>query len=334
MLVIDAKFTCAALVVVSLFLTACAPVETKDEFFPKAEIVEKKVSEPIVVKQETPKEKQDVVILLSSEASSYHQLADAISSKLKQPARIKVLPGLPASDNRILSDLKSMSDVTHVVALGAKAAKAIRKHDDRRRIFAQIVNYESADLVSDSMKGVSALPSPEKLFKDWKALSPSLSSVAVVVGKNLDTYLRRVKKAAAKHNIELIVEQVNTDKEFIYKSKNIHPNIEGQWVLPDNRVLSAKSLKEVMSYASRRGRQVVVFSPKLLSFGGFLYVASDFDSVAKAVVQRLNDSADKTTVPGNGILPVMNHTMGINRNIAKQLNLDIPQEYQAYVDGE
>jgi len=334
---ITAKYKLSALAILGLLLTACAPVETKEDFFPETQVekkVDEKVKKSVDLKKEISKEKQDILILLSSNASSYKLQADAVSGKLNQPARIKILSGQPASDSRVLNDIKGLKEVTHIVALGDKAAKAFKNYTGHRVIFAQVVNYEGAGVVSETMKGVSALPSPEKLFRDWKMLSPSLSSVAIVAGKNLDTYLHRAGKAAEAQGIDLIIEQVNTDKEFIYKSKNLSPGIEGQWVLPDNRVLSAKSLKEVMSYASRRGRQLVVFSPKLLSFGGFLYVASDVDSVADSIAQRINDSTDKSTVPGNGILPVMNHTMGINRNIANQLNLNIPQEFQAYVNGQ
>jgi ABC-type uncharacterized transport system substrate-binding protein len=332
MILISKTLKLYSLFLVLFFLISCAPVETKKEHPEPSEpsapakknIVEKKVI----------KEKQSVLILLSSQNPFYQQLAEIISLKLKKPAVIKALSGQPASNSKILKEIEGFSEVTHIVSIGVKATKLVKGLKNKRIIFAQVVNFQGQGLVTNRMKGVSALPSPEKLFKDWRVLSPNLSSVAVVAGKNLEGYLLRAKKAAESHGIELFVEQVKTDKEFIYKSKSLSPKIEGQWVLPDNRVLSAKALKEVMAYASRRGRQLVVFSPKLLSFGGFLAVSEDVDSIAEGVLQRVEDSADMDVIPGNGVLPVMSHTMGINRNIARQLNLNIPQEYQAYVNGE
>lgn len=321
-----------SLFVMLFFLISCAPVETKKE--PPESLESSEPTKKIPIEEKVIKEKQSVLILLSSQTPSYQQLAEIISQKLINPAVIKVLSGQPASDSRILKDIEERTELTHIVSIGVKAAKLVKGLKNKRIIFAQVVNFKELGLVTDRMKGVSALPSPEKLFEDWRILSPNLSSVAVVAGKNLESYLLRAKKAAESHGIELFVEQVKTDKEFIYKSKSLNPKIEGQWVLPDNRVLSAKALKEVMAYASRRGRQLVVFSPKLLSFGGFLAVSEDVDSIAERVLQRVEDSADMDIIPGNGVLPVMSHTMGINRNIARQLNLNIPQEYQAYVNGE
>ena len=316
-------------------LVSCTQVKNKEEAIPSVVSVEK----PVVIIKDTKEkqsalENQSVLIVLSSQSPSYQKIADAISVKLKQPAIQKILSGQPASDSRILNEIEASTDITHIVTLGSKAARLVKDLKKQRIVFAQIVNYQDLNLVTDYMKGVSALPSPEKLFKDWRAISPTLSSVAIVAGKNLDPYLLRATKAAESQGIELTIEQVATDKEFIYQSKSLNPKIEGQWVLPDHRILSAKALKEVMAYASRRGRQVVVFSPKLLSFGGLFYVSDDANSIVDAVLQRITDSADKEKIPGIDVFPVMNHTMGINRNIAKQLNLNIPQEYQAYVNGE
>ena len=184
------------------------------------------------------------------------------------------------------------------------------------------------------MKGVSSLPSPEKLFKDWKQLSPRLSKVAIIAGKNLDLYLARAKKAAKAHKIELIIELVSSDKGFIYNSKKLKSDVGGQWILPDNQVLSGKALKEVMAYASRRGRELVVFSPKLLPFGGFFYVNADLEAIADGILQRLSESAGSAVVSGDSVLPIMSHTMGINQNIARQFNLTIPLKYRKYINGK
>lgn len=274
-----------------------------------------------------------VLILLSSSARSYQKLADYISRASEIQAVEITLSGDPAQDNAVVRDVQA-SDTSQILAIGLKAAKSVKTITNKQKIFAQVVNYHDDGLISDNFKGVSALPSPEKLFKDWKAISPQLLKVVVVIGNNMSSYLDRATKAAKAQGIQLIIQQVSSDKEFVYKSKNIRQDIQGQWIIPDSRVLSSKALKEVMAYGSRRGREIVVFSPKLLSFGGLFYVSPDINAMADAVLLRLKRSRKKTNVPGDGILPVMNHTMGINPNIARQLNLLIPPDYRKYIDGE
>jgi len=325
------KFYILLFIILGL-LSACAPVVKKapKEAAPKALKV---VVQPVEIKKieievEPPKQ-QDVLILLSSSVNSYQKIAGHLTTALGEHAVQIILSGLPAQDRAVIEDIKA-SGTQQIVAIGLKAAEAVKEFKDKQIIYTQVITHNK--LNAENIKGVSSLPSPEKLFSDWKKLSPGLSKVAIVTGNNLDGYLKRAKKAARKQGIELIVEKVKTDKGFIYKSKKFKSDVGGQWILPDNRILSGKALKDVMAYSSRRGRQIVVFSPKLLSFGGFFYVTPDLELIANGVLQRLVESAGKKDIPGDSVLPVLSHTMGINENIARQLNLTIPREYREYIN--
>ena len=314
-------------------LFACTPVvkeAPKDEPKISNPVLPKVIEIPNALPPVIQAEQENVLILLGGSTKSYQQLADYLIRELGERAIQITLSGLPAKDIAVIKDIEA-SSTKQIVAVGLKAVNAVKNFKDKQVIFTQVINHKK--LIGDNVKGVSVLPSPEKLFKDWKKLSPGLSKVAIVTGKNLDLYLSRAKKAAKSQGIELIVEQVDTDKGFIYKSKKLKTEVGGQWILPDNRVLSGKALKEVMSFSSRRGRQMVVFSPNLLSFGGFFYVSPDLEAVANGVLKRLSKSANKSLVVGENVLPVLTHTMGINQNIARQLNLTIAPEYRENING-
>jgi len=317
-------------------LNACAQVKENTEQKQIKKVPEPvAVVKPVVIEKKAPVElapkQRDVLILLSSSAKSYQKIAAYLSAVLGEHAVQIILSGLPAQDRAVIEDIK-VSSTTQIVAIGSKAVNAVKDFKDKQIIYTEIFSHKG--LLADNVKGVSSLPSPEKLFKDWKKLSPGLTKVAVVTGKDLELFLKRAKAAAKAQGIKLIVEQVDTDKGFIYKSKKFRSDVGGQWILPDNRILSAKALKDVMAYSSRRGRQIVVFSPKLLSFGGFFYVAPDLQAIADGVLLRLSESTGKPGIPGVSVLPVMNHTMGINQNIARQFNLAIPQEYREFVNAK
>ncbi len=313
-----------------LLLVGCSSA-VKKEVAPEKTVIKK--IETVVVEPEVEiVQKQGVIILMSSSAGAYQEIADRLSSHFGEDATQIVMSSRSAENKSILKDI-NQSDRAQVVALGLRAARLV-KGIDKQVVFSQIVNYNDYGLLSDNMKGVCALPSPEKLFKDWRAISPGLNKVSIVAGKRLNQFINRAKKAASAEGIELIIEQVRTDKEFIYKSKNMKLDIQGQWIIPDNRVLSSKALKEVMAYASRRGREIVVFSPKLLSFGGLFYVAPDNNAIAEGIIDRLEQSLNEVVIPGEDIYPVMEHKMGINQKIAKQLNLNIPGNYREYIHGE
>jgi len=326
---------CLIFLIISLFY-GCAPVHKKKVKVGPVKVVPVKPVEeevPVIKKEPDPvvSEQQDVLILLSSSSRVYQKLAGYLTQVLGEHAVQITLSGLPAQDMAVIKDIK-LSSTKQIVAVGLKAINAVKNFKDKQVVYTQIINHKK--ITADNVKGVSSLPSPEKLFKDWKMLSPGLKKVAIVTGKDLDLYLKRAKKAARTQGIELIIEQVDSDKGFIYRSKKLKTDVGGQWILPDNRVLSAKALKEVMAFSSRRGRQIVVFSPKLLSFGGFFYVTPDLQAIANGVLQRLSESAGKATITGESVLPVLNHSMGINQNIARQFNLAIPQKYRKYINGK
>jgi len=319
------------LIFVFLSLTACTP-PVKEIKKVEVKPAPKIVVQPIEVKAPKPDVdapvQQDVLILLSSSAKIYQKIAEHLMGALGERAVQIILSGLPAQDRAMMEDIKA-SSTQQIVAVGLKAALAAKNFEDKKIIYTQVMTHEKFQ--AENIKGVSSLPSPEKLFSDWKKLSPKLSKVAIISGDNLEGYLKRAKVAAKKNGIKLVVELVKSDKGFIYKSKKFKPDVGGQWILPDNRILSGKALKEVMAYSSRRGRQIVVFSPKLLSFGGFFYVSPNLEMIAAGVLQRLSDSAGKKFIPGMSVLPIMDHTMGINQNIARQLNLTIPNAYRKYI---
>lgn len=328
------KLVFLLLVLSTMLLPSCASVKPK----PPAEIlkvlsIKPQVSmpvEPEMLHKSSAIVAQQVFILLSSDSPSNQKLADILQLALAGHATQLLLTGSRGSDRAKIKEIKSSAS-SQVVAIGQKALMALQSIADKQVVFSQVINAE--DYIKENIKGVSALPSPEKLFFDWKSISPKITKVAVIVGSNLDAYLQRAKQAAARQGINLMIKIVKNDKEFIYASKNLKLDVDGQWIIPDSRVLSGKALKEVMAFGSRRGRQVVVFSPRLLSFGALFYVSPDMHEISNGILLRLKQSRHASAMVVAGVLPIMNHTIGINLNIARQLNLVIPKDYLKYTHG-
>jgi ABC transporter substrate binding protein len=321
-----------------LFVSSCAvQKETRPAAEKKAPIpkpVQPKTAKP--AKPAKPIALPDVTIMpsvaivLSTKAVAYRDIADQLKIALKKRAEVFTLSGEEHYDATIIRTIQS-SDHQQVVAIGLRAARTASILKDKQVIFAQVFNYQEHHLITDSMKGVSSLPPPEKLFKDWKTLSPNLRRVVVISGENLTDYIKRAKKAAKKNNIDLLHKTVHNDKEFVYTAKHLPGVVQGHWLLPDNRVLSRKALKEIMAYNSKEGRQTVVFAPKLLSFGGLFYITPSRIEISQLVLKRLEYSIGEKNIPGEGVLPLMNYTIGINPRIASQHGLGIPDNLQEFV---
>lgn len=127
------KLHFSLIVVVVFLISACAPI-VKEE--PKP--VPKKIADdPVEVVMPLPvpePPQQDVLILLSSSASTYQQIADNLSNSLGDHVTQITLSGQPAQDNAMVRDI-SASSTTQIVAVGSKAVKSIQSIKDKQVIF-------------------------------------------------------------------------------------------------------------------------------------------------------------------------------------------------------
>jgi len=310
-------------VISSVLISACSGTTEIDDG-----IIEQKTVKKSSV--ETALEKP-VVMLLSSDSHVYTGVADKLIKLSSRNFKSFHLTGQLQNDTNIIDKIQSdKSD--QVVAIGLPAALAAGKFKGKQVVFSQVFNYQDYGLVGSWMKGVDVLPSSQKLFEDWKQLEPQLSKVVIITGVNMAPYVEQAKKAANRQEIQLIHYEVSNDKEFLHITKNLNKDIQGHWIIPDNRILSMNVLREALSFNAREGRHTVVFSPSLLSFGGLFYVHATEQEISRQIDRRLLKSAGKKVIPGQDIAPLMSHQMGINETVAKRLGIVIPQALQKYIE--
>ena len=290
------------------------------------------VEQSVEVEQSIEKEMTEpgTVILLSGSAAAYREIANHLNRIFEEPSEVHTLTGAEPNDSEIIRLIQTSSD-TQVVAVGLRAAQAARKLTGKQVVFCQVVNYSDHDLISENMKGVSAMPSPRKLFEDWKQLSPFLERVLVVSGSGFDDFLTLARDAAAKNGITLVHRVVDNDREFLYTVKRNAEPVQGHWLLADNRVLSVRALKEVMSFNSKEAIQTVVFQQELLDFGGLFYVTPSTLEIGDKVIARFEATHSGSGIGGADILFLDDHIMGINSQVAKQLGLKIPDHMKASI---
>lgn len=261
-----------------------------------------------------------VAIVSSGKAKSFKQVADRLKLKLGDRAKVFTLKGNSRLDQQLLRRLNK-SGRKQVVTIGLRASRWSNQLAGKQVIFCQVFNYRQYGLVASNRKGVSAVPPPDQLFRQWKRLSPKLRSVLAITGPLHRTMLRQARYDARRHGIQLKHMVVGSDKEFIYTYKQNAGKYHGLWLLPDNRVLSRKAIRDVMSYSVKHSRQVMVFSPQLLQIGGLVSASAIADDVAQQVYRRLQDGAGEPNIPGPAVTHLTRADFRINRVVATQLGL-------------
>ncbi|EDY85871.1 conserved hypothetical protein [gamma proteobacterium HTCC5015] len=174
-----------------------------------------------------------------------------------------------------------------VAAIGLPAARLASEMRQKRVVFSKVFNHSPALELSANLQCVSLLPSPQQVFQRWRELSPTLNRVAVITGAGHDHLVAVIKEAGEAWGIHVQAFTVRNDKELVYVSKNLPHSIQGQWLMPDNRVTSRDALRELMGHAVRVGRQVVAFDDSLLEIGALASVTTTDRSIAKAQQRAL-----------------------------------------------
>lgn len=267
---------------------------------------------------------EGLIILLSDNSPAFVGVQREISKRYQHAVKIYSLAG---DENPSAETIKKIqaSDKPAVVAIGLPAAKLARDFSNKKVVFCQVFNYEDTNLITPWMKGVAATPAVAEQFRVWKTLAPRLKKVGVITGKNQHSLIDEAKVAARVHHIDLVHVEVKSDKETLYAYKQLAPKIHGLWLVPDNRVLSGETIRDIMAYSVKEGKQVAVFSHGLLGVGGLLSAESSYADIATQVLARIEQTGYGKDIPGRAISALTKANIRINAVMAGRLNLVVPK---------
>lgn len=256
-----------------------------------------------------------VAILLSDDVPTYRQIAELIVLRGQHNEYVSLNLGGEEALPAAAAAQFTAFDPDKIVAIGLLAAKAARGLSDRPMVFCQVFNYQDHQLLSSRSKGVKLLPPFARQIEVWKTLTPGLRSVGVIAGPNQKDLLAEISTAAAEQKVQLLVRTVTNDREALLAFKQLTPQVQGSWLLPDNRVLSPRVLREMLSYSNKHGTQTAVFDRQLLNLGADISFTSNQADIADAVLSVLGGSGSKNILFG----PPMTSLKAVNTAVDAEL---------------
>jgi ABC-type uncharacterized transport system substrate-binding protein len=278
-----------------ILLHGCTLLEPQPEVVePVPEVVE--VPAPVVEQPEPEPEPEppavepappprQVAIVLSSRQSAYEEVANELSERLDNVAIYDLgdRSQPPVVAFRQIND--SRTDA--VVATGLRAARSSVAMAQVPVIFSQVFNYHDHRLITESSRGVSALPPLDAHLAAWKKIDPTLARVGMIVGAGHESLRTEAEIAAQDHGVELLIQEAGSDQETLYHFKRMIHEIDGFWLFPDNRILSPRVLKEILQQANRRNVPVAVSNEGMLQLGATISVSTIPGDIAATIVRVL-----------------------------------------------
>jgi ABC-type uncharacterized transport system substrate-binding protein len=152
-------------------------------------------------------------------------------------------------------------------------------------VFSQVFNHQEYDLLNENSRGVAALAPMEAQLAAWKQVDPSVDRVGVIIGEGHEELLETAQNAADKHAIELVVRIAHSDQETLYLFRRMMNDIDGFWLLPDSRILSARVLHEMLEDANRHSVTVVVPNESMLQIGAAISISTVAADIAETIAK-------------------------------------------------
>jgi len=251
---------CIALLL-ALALSGCSIFEPQIEPIYEPEIV----SVPVItepepepeqpIKPPEPPRLPPVAIVLTSKQPAFLDVANALTEHLDD---FQIFD-LSDSSRPPVSVLRGINDSNSgtVVAIGLRAAKSSVAMADMPVIFSQVFNHQ-----------------------DY-----GFSRIGIIVGEGHDDLITEARLAAQKHDVELRVRIASSDQETLYLFRRMSHDIDGFWLFPDNRILSARSLQQILESAKRGQVAVAVPYESMLTMGATISMATQADDIAATIAK-------------------------------------------------
>jgi len=275
---------CIALLL-ALALSGCSIFEPQIEPIDEPEIV----SVPVITEPEKPITPPEpprlppVAIVLTSKQPAFLDVANALTEYLDD---FQIFD-LGDSSRPPVSVLRGINDSNSgtVVAIGLRAAKSSVAMADMPVIFSQVFNHQDYGLLTANSRGVAPLAPLDAQLAAWIKADPTISRIGIIVGDGHDDLITEARLAAQKHNVELLVRIASSDQETLYLFRRMAHDIDGFWLFPDNRILSARSLQQILESAKRGQVAVAVPYESMLTMGATISLATQASDIAATIAR-------------------------------------------------
>ena len=259
--------------------------ETKPDPVPEVVPVEQPqvVLPPEQPVKPVPPPKDPVGIVISRDIPFYRQMHEALVAQLDRPHHVVWANEL---DQQAIIDELEQAKITSVVAIGRDALDAV-KHSGINVVYTHVV----ASTPTGDARSVPLIPPFEMQFAQWKALSPQIQRIGVVVSAGAKPFVEQLQAAADMSGLTLVSAEVRSDKEALIEFRRMVPHIDGFVFFPDEAVLSPNVIRRVMSHATKNGIQVLTYNRAIFKLGAFLHITAVDDDVAQQAMALVDDPA-------------------------------------------
>jgi ABC-type uncharacterized transport system substrate-binding protein len=275
---------------------------------------------PAAARPNIPQPLREVAILYHS-ASGYAEIANQLKSLLPAVTyRLTMVDVEGVAARPAIEGLRRKPGL-FTVAIGLPAARIARDELKGPVLFAAVFNYKELQVAGRAVRGVAAMPPLDLQAQDWKKLDPKMQRVGLIVSESHRDLIPQAELAVKSASMSIRHEVSTSDRETLYLFKRLAPQIDGLWLVPDDRILSPAILRDLLDYAVSHRVRVCVFSDALLDWGALMSVSPTPGDTARTLHRVLETMMSGRT---NAVPPLTSTSelvVRINTRVAGRLGV-------------
>ena len=290
----------AAVLIAVLAVSGCSILAPQPEPVPQPEVVvEPVVVTPVVV--ETPEPEPEptlepifvapppklppVAIVITNSQPAFLDVAEALGKQLDE-FKIFDLSDKSRPPVTVLRTINDSNPGT-VVAIGLRAAQSSIAMAEAPVIFSQVFNYRDHGLLTANSRGVAPLAPLDAQLAAWVEIDPDIKRIGLIVGEGHEELVAEAEVAAQKYEVQLNVRIARSDQETLHIFRRMAHDIDGFWLIPDNRIHSARSLREILVISKRNQVSVAVPNESMLAMGATVSIESQAEDIAATIARMI-----------------------------------------------
>ena len=271
----------------------------------------------------------EVAILKSADLAAYNQAMAGFKAAMPPSTTFLEydMQGDAKQGQKLARKIRD-SDATLLLAVGVKAALVAKLEiADIPVIFCMVLDPAKHDLKAPNMTGIRLEVPIERQFRTMRSVLPSMKRIGVLYDPEKTGHLVEEARLLAKSmGLELVVKQVNTEKEVPPALRALLSQVEALWLVPDSTVLTEDSLKFVLGTALDFNVPVIGFSSELVRSGALLGLSVSYEDMGRQAGLLAKKILSDQTQPFTTAFPPERLRLALNLKTARFLGIVIPPE--------
>ncbi len=268
----------------------------------------------------------EVAILKSADLAAYNQAVAGFKAIMPSSDEFNMKGSPKLSQEQV--ELIRKTNASILFAVGSKAAQVAKeKFPDIPVIFCMVLDPAKHDLKAPNMTGIRLEVPIERQFRAMRSVLPSLKRIGVLYDPEKTGHLVDEARLLAKSmGLDLVVKQVNTEKEVPPTLRALLSQVEALWLVPDSTVLTEDSLKFVLGTALDFNVPVIGFSSELVRRGALVGLSVSYEDVGRQAGLLAKKILIEQYRPSPTTFPPERLHLALNLKTARFLGIVIPQE--------